>query len=612
MYQFKSVAPTENKLKRPFFDAVVEDQKQQLGENGTLEFTDVGIGSDLLVLSQLVRGGSPDAIVRKILAEGSPMDVANLFVLMFVSRNARGGKGEKKLAYDIFLQLSKQYPETAQKLLVFFPQYGYWKDLFLIMELAQGDPTVNSDGIVERCHDLIAEQLRKDMETLTKTVVDGVSLSLLAKWLPRENSHFDKKLKFVNAFAVKMFPGDATDKNNWKSSANAQYRRTLAALTERLKLPEVLLAAHREDEIRFKMLASKATLRLRHVLLNETKTGSQRSQNPKRIRLAARFIKYTAKSGLKGGQLMPHEIVSSILSKRKLSKGEELVLDAQWKNLREAVLKQMEGNVKTRMVPLSDVSGSMSGVPMEVSIAMGILISEITHVAFRNLVITFEAKPRWHLLNDGQTIVEKVRSLANAPWGGNTNFEAAYDLIASVVVRNKLPPEEMPVLVVFSDMQIDVAGSRGFRRATTSDRVKTMHELIETKLLTLAKSLKWEEIPNRPIVYWNLRNTGGHPVDKDTEGAVLLSGFSPSLLKLVMNGAILEETEVEIIQEDGTTKTEKLRVTPEQVLHGMLRDDLYNPIREVVGNSSEGKLAMVQAVEAADDDFEMVDAQVKG
>jgi hypothetical protein len=33
----------------------------------------------------------------------------------------------------------------------------------------------------------------------------------------------------------------------------------------------------------------------------------------------------------------------------------------------------------TRLVPLSDISWSMSGVPMEVSIALGTGISEITH-----------------------------------------------------------------------------------------------------------------------------------------------------------------------------------------------------------------------------------------
>merc|ERR1712157_286694 len=93
-----------------------------------------------------------------------------------------------------------------------------------------------------------------------------------------------------------------------------------------------------------------------------------------------------------------------------------------------------------------------------------------------------------------------------------------------------------------------------------------------------------------PIIYWNLRNTGGHPVEKDTEGAVLLSGFSPSMLKLVMNGEALEDKEVEVVESDGTIRTEKVRVTPSEVLRKTLNDSLYDPVREILLASNEGVL----------------------
>jgi hypothetical protein len=129
---------------------------------------------------------------------------------------------------------------------------------------------------------------------------------------------------------------------------------------------------------------------------------------------------------------MPHEIVHKIVNSSNISRAEELALDAQWKDLWMIVADQVKAKVEadgldfdpTRMVPLSDVSGSMSGVPMEVSIALGIGISEITHEAFQNRVITFETQPRWHQLVPTESIVKKVRSLARAPWGGSTTFWA--------------------------------------------------------------------------------------------------------------------------------------------------------------------------------------------
>ena len=103
-------------------------------------------------------------------------------------------------------------------------------------------------------------------------------------------------------------------------------------LTSYLDLPEVLLAAQREDEIKFGRVASKAMMRLRKVMLNQDKHGNPRSENPKRVRLAERFMEHIVEKGVNGKQLMPHEIVSKIM-RGNISREEEMVLDAQWKSL---------------------------------------------------------------------------------------------------------------------------------------------------------------------------------------------------------------------------------------------------------------------------------------
>lgn len=278
-------------------------------------------------------------------------------------------------------------------------------------------------------------------------------ISLVAKWLPREGSSLDKKTGFVSSFAKYFFQDETTENSNsWESSCKAKYRSTIVKLTSLLQLPEVLLAAHQEDEINFGLVASKATFRLRNVFMNQDKVGNVRSNDPKRLRMAETFIEQTINKGLKGAQLMPHEIVGKILHK-SVSKTEALVLDAQWKSLRESVLEQVRNGDEdfdpTKMVPLSDVSGSMSGTPMEVAISLGILISEITNEAFRGLVMTFESNPRFHKLDSSWSIVEKVQSLSRAPWGGSTNFKAAYELILDVALESKLDHKDMPVIIVF-------------------------------------------------------------------------------------------------------------------------------------------------------------------
>ena len=225
---------------------------------------------------------------------------------------------------------------------------------------------------------------------------------------------------------------------------------------------------------------------------------------------------------------------------------------------------------------------------MEVAIALGIGVSEITHPAFQHMVMTFESQPRWHRLNPTDSIVKKVQSLKSAPWGGSTNFEAAYDMILKVCVEHNLAREDMPALIVFSDMQFDQAAGRRHHGGT-------MHDVLRRKVARVAEQLGWAESEPTPIVYWNLRNTGGHPVDKGTAGTVLLSGYSPSLLKLVMNGEALKEEDVEVVDvaADGTVaiRKEKVRVTPSEVLRRMLSDSQYDAVRHVLAASREGVFA---------------------
>jgi hypothetical protein len=159
-------------------------------------------------------------------------------------------------------------------------------------------------------------------------------------------------------------------------------------------------------------------------------------------------------------------------------------------------------------------------------------------------------------LNGSDSIVEKVRSLSQAPWGGSADFEAAFDSVLKVCEKHRLPYDDMPSLILFSEMHFNQASAGSGKRHTT------MREVMKHKLANTAWKLGWKETETKPVVFWNLRDTRGHPAKKDTEGAVLLSGFSPSLLKVVMHRDALAYTEVEVVQKDGTTRIEKVRITP--------------------------------------------------
>jgi hypothetical protein len=352
-----------------FRDAAdVTCNSKQRGENGCVEFTNSGLGSDILALSQMVRDADPAALAKSILRRGSMDKIVDLVVLIFVTRNTRGGKGEKLLSFQVFLELWDMYPLTAKNLLPLFPHFGYWKDLLLLMDLAQKKSfgkELRSESL-----QLIKAQWQLDLAALevyrakTRQASDdaaspkvekddrkggGPAISLLAKWLPREGKNIDKRIHFVEEFATMVYPSaaaivkvNADNDSVWKSSAKSLYRKQTAELTSFLELPEVLLAAQRADEIRIQRVASRATKLLTKAFLNEDKVGNPRSEDAKRIKLKEIFLDHIGRQGLKGGQVMPHEWVATIRNTQTMSRGMELALDAQWKDIWRTVVDQVQ------------------------------------------------------------------------------------------------------------------------------------------------------------------------------------------------------------------------------------------------------------------------------
>jgi hypothetical protein len=280
------------------------------------------------------------------------------------------------------------------------------------------------------------------------------------------------------------------------------------------------------------------------------------------------------KAGLKGKQLFPHEIAKALLQGVNQSGVELEVFNAQWTAIRSSVQASLAAPPSPgkpaaalnlgKLVPLVDVSGSMAGIPMEVAIALGILVSELTAPAFAHRVITFHEQPSWCMFEPTASIAAKVKVAAAAPWGGSTNFAAAMELILGVCQAAKLSPADIPDLIVFSDMQFNQA-----------DRSwETHHERLVRRFAEAGVAVCGEPWPMPGITYWNLRgDTRGFPATATDTGVRLLSGFSPSLLKLLLSGEPMAT------------------INPMTTLRDALDDPIYDPVRLVLASSQEGSLA---------------------
>jgi len=622
------------------------------GENGAPEYTTEGVQESRVYLSflffDLVRD-LPDHRLSELMdlvlneANGDPTVIADLFLLVFQTRYCRGGKGEKDLFYKMILKLAVLYPQTVEALMPLVPHYGSFKDWFQIAALVENDTTNAMVSLRKTIVDLAAEQLLKDKVALDKketsptssttaAAATGGGISLLAKWAPREKKQFKKQ---VSALATKMFPHSKAPKK--------EYRQLLSRLGASMKCPETMMSSNRWDEIDFYRVPSICLMKNRKAFLNEKikvppasleeeETGNRHPEDAVRVttrkRLRECMLQNSAKK-LKGKQLFPHEIVSKIMRPYPMrSTLENDLLSCQWDDIRGSVLTSIDrakerettkvedgyaspaaGVDLGKVVSLVDVSGSMSGIPMEVAIALGILVGEVSSPAFANRCLTFSETPTWVQMDETMSLSEKVKLVQSAPWGMNTDFEKAMERIIEVAIESRLKPEEIPDLLVLSDMQFDQARDpfSYSRETSANEEWETHHQRIVRRFKEEGIRTCGEEWPAPHIIYWNLRGgTTGYPAQGDTPNVTMLSGFSPSLLKLLLDGEPLEA--------DGCTVDEngdpvKVPNNPYSTLRKALDDADYNKVRKVLHESSEGALCLYKASEDAISDEVVVAAK---
>lgn len=624
-----------------FIQAMDQINHLQLGENNAAEYTASGVQESRVALFfALVRDISDERLhelMHLTLREGSDNEeiIADLFIMLFQTRHCRGGKGEKDLFYRMLMELAPLYPETVSSLMKLVPYYGSFKDWFNLIKWSRDtEKTSNEEirramvGISDTIMNMACDQLRKDQEILDKGS-PSKNLSLLAKWCPREGHAMHDLAKEL---ASKLFPDSKFQRK--------EYRKLLSRLNIAINTLEIKMSDNHWDDIDFtKDVSSLSLMKYRKAFLNEKvkgvpgldedETGNRHPDDVKRVACRKRLrdtIASEAAEKLKGKQLYPHEITSKFqYGSKKLSHLEKDILSCQWNDIRKSVIEAMATMQDTKeedsgptvnlgnLVSLVDVSGSMSGIPMEVAIALGILVSEVASPEFCNRCLTFSSKPEWVELHQAMTLEEKVQKMLRAPWGMNTDFEAATEKILEIAVKAKMKPSDIPDLIVFSDMQFDEARrSDGYYNDYDSNNSnlqsdwETHHERIIRRFKEEGLKACGEEWPAPHIIYWNLRgNTSGFPVKADTPGVTMLSGYSPSLMKLILSGEpVVGEVEEEVIDENGVTTIKKVKKNPFDTIRKALDDEEYDKVREVLYASEEGILKKYNKPDAVEKEEE--------
>lgn len=457
-------------------------------ENGAVGYRSTG--KKLLDLNFAVSSlrSRPDWEIERMFQDACSENVDTAIVWLFFCRDVRGGLGERRVFRIGLKYLAREFAPKVRKLLPLIAEYGRWDDLLPLM-----DSKVRTDVIC-----LIRNQLVSDMAALK----NGSSVSLLAKWLPSENSSSQKTRIMAAGIRTALNVTPRT------------YRIMLSRLRKKINIVETRMSMNQWSTVDYQAVPSRANLIYNKAFL--------RHDEQRRREYLGKLEKGEAK--INASTLFPHDILHRYAS--GFFRHEDPAIEAMWKALPDTV----KGDGSTIVV--ADGSGSMCSYvggtnvrALTVANALAIYFSERLSGPYQDRYITFSSRPQLVNLSGATTLYGKNRIACSHCEVANTNIEAVFDLLLKTAVDHRLEQSEIPAnVLIISDMEFDACAVGNHER------------LGPTLFGQIAK--KWAQVGYKlpRLIFWNVNSrTGAIPVTQNAMGVALVSGFSPNVCKMVMS-----------------------------------------------------------------------------
>ena len=400
--------------------------------------------------------------------------------LLFYARDVRGGLGERRVFRSILTWLASNEKGSVVKNLPFIAEYGRWDDVLVLLKTPCREETLA----------LLKEQFRADLAALD----DSGDISLLGKWLPSVNASNQETVMLAKMIAKSFGLSDR------------DYRKALVKLRARIRIIENNL---REKDYTFDYAKqpSKAMFKYRKAFLRND--GERYGAFLEKVE--------RGEAELHTGTLMPYELVERAYA---CSEEERRSLDITWRMLEDFTTDE-------NALVVADGSGSMywNSKPMPAAVAqsLAIYLAEHNKGKFHNHFLTFSMTPQLVEIK-GNDFVEKVRYCKTFDECANTNLEAVFDLVLQAAVENHVPQAEMPAkLYIISDMEFDSCVENS--SMTNFKNAKASYAAVGYKLPDL--------------VFWNVDSRHEQqPVKENDRGVALVSGNSPRIFSMVMDGEL--------------------------------------------------------------------------
>ena len=411
--------------------------------------------------------------------------------LMYL-RDINGGLGERSSYRLILTEIANNVPELVFALLQTkqLQVLGRFDDLVYVW-----DTTTNKSS-----KDYIFSYLKYQLSGDILHDKKGESVSLLAKWLPSENTTSRKTRQLATRFRKAL------------EMSSKSYRRMLSTLRKNIDVVERKMSSNQWGEINYQGVTSKANLIYRNAFMKHDEERRTKYLED----LSNGDVKINA------GKMYLYDIVSKYKNIWNVEVDE--TLEALWDA--QEVPKEYNDILVVR-----DGSGSMTvsafGTGVSVlDIADALTIYTAQHNKseyYKNKFITFSSWPEIVDLSGCSTLLNKLSVLHGHGDCSTTDVESVFDLILETSVKNKVDAKDLPsTVLVVSDMQFNSAMG-------TSPDNDTLFEKIAKKFESVGYKLP-------KLVFWNVASYNDTvPLQKNDNGLVIMSGFSKNNIDMILH-----------------------------------------------------------------------------
>jgi hypothetical protein len=469
-----------------------------------------------------------------------------LYKLIGHTRDIINGKGERLLSYMMIHVWYDFFPELSFYALYIFVYtdtdcnythpYGSWKDLKYFSKYCKDKVGYDDHPLIKECIYLYNYQLRLDYYNFINNNNNN-NISLVAKWIPREKSAtFGWLFSHLAYNYYNIYIESAKNSLSLygaKNKCKMEYRKIISLLNSRIDTLEIKQCAKQWNNIKFSNVSSVALFKQQNAFLNRNM-----NTNIDRINCKLNFLKYN----LKGSEINVSRIEIYEFTKRAFSLMERKNKKAlntstcikEWENIDieiDILNKQWKQysfnkvNLGT-LIPIIDLSNSMTDEAKNASIALGIYVAENSFFGKRLIILGSSA--HWVNLTNKDTFFDCVEEINrySVYFDLNKNIYSVFNLCFNAVIKSSIEPEYLDKIsyILFSDFQMDAVN---FMKQSTFYE-KLIKKYRDTGLKMYNKVL---EVPS--ITLWNLRCTNGFPTLSNQTNVNMLSGFNINGLKLI-------------------------------------------------------------------------------